>query len=133
MTAVTLERTVQSATRPPPGARPVADPGPLFGFRAAAGREIEPWELHSELMYIDPDVRRLALELLPERDPYAFLPRAPAPVALPADAVTVEELAPPRGGFVRYTLRRVGETVRLGFAIVGVVFALAMLAELLPH
>jgi len=50
-----------------------------FERPAAASMEIQPWELHSELMYVDPEVRRRALELLPERDPYAFLARAPSP------------------------------------------------------
>ena len=37
--------------------------------------EIELWELHSELVLVSPEVCRRALELLPERDPDAFLVR----------------------------------------------------------
>ena len=39
--------------------------------------EIELWELHSELVLVSPEVCRRALELLPERDPDAFLARPP--------------------------------------------------------
>src|SRR5215211_790098 len=39
--------------------------------------EIELWELHSELVLVCPEVCRRALELLPERDPDAFLTQTP--------------------------------------------------------
>ena len=46
----------------------------------AANDEFEPWELHSELVLVCPEVKKRALELLPERDPDAFLARARDPV-----------------------------------------------------
>jgi hypothetical protein len=87
--------------------------------------EIKPWELHSELVLVCPDVWRRALELLPERDPYAFLvpPRRPAaepmlPHGLPA-------------GVLGHALRRLVDTARIGLVTIGGLAALASLAEAL--
>src|SRR6478735_8276000 len=47
--------------------------------------DIEPWELHSELVLVCPEVGQRARELLSEHDPNAFLTRPREPVLLPAD------------------------------------------------
>jgi hypothetical protein len=86
---------------------------------------VEPWELHSELVLVSPEVWKRARELLPERDPDAFLigPRqAPAEVRVP------HGLAAAVGG---YALRRLLETVRIALVAIGGVAALASLAEAL--
>lgn len=98
--------------------------------RPGGGDEVQPWELHSELVLVSPEVCRRALEELPERSPYAFLARSPAHVAAPTDEA-VARAAASLGAVVRYTLRRSGETARFGLLVVGVLVALASLAELL--
>jgi hypothetical protein len=58
------------------------DPAEAGGRRPASerrasprGADTEPWELHSELALVCPEVRRRALELMCKRDPYDFLPK----------------------------------------------------------
>ncbi|MGH3081453.1 MAG: hypothetical protein ACRDNH_10025 [Gaiellaceae bacterium] len=80
--------------------------------------EIEPWELHSELVLVSPEVCRRALELLPERDPDAFLARPPTPIA-PARAAVA----------LRYALWRLGHTARFALAVTVGSVGLALLAE----
>src|SRR6266516_6850678 len=94
--------------------------------------EIEPWELHSELVLVSPEVCRRALELLPERDPDAFMAELRQPSPLPSTATDERELSLglPAAIF-QYALRRVGQTARVGLLTVGAVVALASLAELL--
>lgn len=91
--------------------------------------EVEPWELHSELVLVSPEVFRRAIEELPERDPDAFLTRSPAG----AEAAADERGEAP--AFIMaalgYTLWRLGQTVRFGLLLVGVLVALALLVELL--
>jgi hypothetical protein len=92
----------------------------------------EPWELHSELVLVCPEVRARALELLPERDPDAFLARPREPVLLPA--TTVDEARDTTSltlAVVGYALWRLIETARTGLAAVAVVVALALLAQAL--
>jgi hypothetical protein len=99
---------------------------------SAKDRDIEPWEVHSELVLVCPEVCERARELLPERDPDAFLARlreaAPALETAP-DAVAV---APsPSVAVVAYALWRLAETARAALVAVGAVVALALLAEVL--
>jgi len=93
---------------------------------------VEAWELHSELVLVCPEVCRRALELLPERDPDAFLAGLRQPSSLPSTATDERELSPglPAAIF-RYALWRVGQTARVGLLTAGAVVALASLAELL--
>jgi hypothetical protein len=105
------------------GAGPVSEPEP------AANGDIEPWELHSELSLVCPEVRERARELLPERDPDAFLTRPRQPdslspaVAVPAPSLPLAALA--------YALWRLGEVTRSAAVAVTAVIVLALLAELL--
>jgi len=98
----------------------------------AANDEFEPWELHSELVLVCPEVKKRALELLPERDPGAFLARARDPVSHPAgrtdDAQPATRLPVAVFG---YALWRLAETARTALFVVGGVVALALLAEVL--
>jgi len=87
---------------------------------------VEPWEIHSELVLVSPEVCERARELLPFRDPDAFLPR------------TLNVIEPESGGepslpiaLAGYTVLRLAETARSGFIVFGVVAALACLAQLL--
>jgi len=64
--------------------------------------EIELWELHSELALVCPRVPRCARELLPDRDPQAFL-----------------------------TLWRLADTARTAFLALATVVVLTLLAQLL--
>lgn len=84
--------------------------------------QIESWELHSELVLVSPEVCRRALELLPDRDPDAFLARAPLAVR--------ESDAPPLVAVAfRYTLWRLARSSRFALgATVGSV-GLALIAE----
>jgi hypothetical protein len=99
---------------------------------AEATDDIEPWELHSELALVSFEVCLRARELLPERDPYAFLDRPreviPLPVA-PADEVA-PELTLPRA-VVGYAAHRLFDAARFGLYAIGALAGLASLAELL--
>lgn len=95
-------------------------------------RGIEPWEVHSELVLVCPEVSERARELLPTRDPDAFLARGREPVLLATG--TIEE---PHANtslvvaVVGHALWRLAETARIAFFTVGMVVALALLAEAL--
>jgi hypothetical protein len=94
--------------------------------------DIEPWEVHSELALVCPEVSERVRELLPERDPDAFLSRlrerAPTLKSAP-DAVSI---APsPSVAVVAYALWRLAETARVALVAVGAVVVLALLAEVL--
>ena len=124
-----LEKPLQLETPPWPPLRPVADPPTLPALAATAPTDFEPWELHSELVLVCPELRRRSLELLPEAaDVLVKRPRPVVVVSAPA-----EEPALPHSSILRYAVRRVGEMTRLGLAIVGTVFVLAMLAEVLAR
>ena len=99
---------------------------------AEATDEIEPWELHSELVLVSPEVCRRARELLPERDPYAFLDRPREPIHLPVAPAGEEEpeLAVPRA-VVGYAAHRLFDAARFGLYAIGGLACLASLAELL--
>jgi hypothetical protein len=93
--------------------------------------EIEPWELHSELVLVSPEVCRRALELLPERDPDAFLARPRNSVVLetvPSDGRDEPALT---GMVLRYTLWRFGRSARVALAVAVGSVGLALIAEVL--
>lgn len=94
--------------------------------------DVEPWELHSELVLVSPEVCRRALELLPERDPDAFLNRPRKLVSVPSNASDENQAMPGLPAAVAlYGLWRIGQTARAGLIAVGVVMALALLAQFL--
>ena len=100
---------------------------------SAANVDIEPWEVHSELVLVCPDVCRRARELLPERDPDAFLARSPESIPLATDSsgeASVDANLP--GAVLGYALWRVAETVRTALIVFGAVVALALAAQI-PH
>jgi hypothetical protein len=93
---------------------------------------VEDWELHSELVLVCPEVCKRALELLPERDPDAFLAALRQPSFLPSTAHDERELSLGLPTAVlQYALWRLAQTARVGLLTVGAVIALASLAELL--
>jgi hypothetical protein len=94
--------------------------------------EVELWEMHSELALVCPNVRKYARELLPERDPHAFLDRPRARIS-PRSA-TADEVPYPQSlplAVVGYTLWRLADTARTALLTLGAVVALALLAQLL--
>jgi hypothetical protein len=92
-----------------------------------ARRDIEPSELHSELAFVCPEVRERARQLLPERDPDAFLIRRRRP--LPEVAEEARPSLPI--AVVGYTIWRLLEAARTGFVAVVAVVALALLVDVL--
>jgi|SRR5919201_53708 hypothetical protein len=100
------------------------------------GEAFQAWEIHSELVLVSPELRQRSLELLPPppdvlaRRPRTLVLAAPAPVPafVPDAEPEVREI-----GALRYTAHRVADVARFGFAIIGVIFTLAMIAEVLPH
>jgi len=105
------------------------------GLRAvpvpATNADVESWEVHSELTLVCPEVSRRARELLPVRDPDAFLTSARKPILLPTPAA--EESAPTNSlsaAIFGHALWRLGEVARFALAAVTVLVALALLAEL---
>jgi hypothetical protein len=118
MSAATLETPIDLRTR-------------LSGVLEAPGKsdDVEPWELHSELVLVCPEVCKRALEELPERDPDAFMSRPPS---VADTSVSEREAAPPFGqALFVYTLWRFGQTARFGLLTIGTLVAVAYLAELL--
>jgi len=93
--------------------------------------DIELWEIHSELALVCPEVRRFARELLPERDPDAFLDRPRAPIS-PSSTSADEALYPESLSLalLGYTLWRLAETARTALLALVAVVALALLAQL---
>ena len=132
MSVSVLEKPLQLETPPWPPLRPVADPPTVPALAAPAPADVEPWEAHSELSLVSPEVRQRLLELLPEPDAYSVPPLPRPSVPLPV-APQKEERGVRVRDLLRYTVRRVGETVRLGLTIVGAIFVLALLAEVLSH
>ena len=97
-----------------------------------SGLRIEPWELHSELVLVCPEVCRRALELLPERDPDAYLARRREPVLLPPATAEQGHLATGLPTAVLgYALWRLVQTARPALVSLGALVALASLAEVL--
>ena len=87
---------------------------------------VEHWEIHSELVLVSPEVYERARELLPERDPDAFLVRS-ARVGAKTDAERVPGLPT---ALVTYTVFRMVVTARSGLIVVGFVVALALIAQI---
>jgi hypothetical protein len=87
---------------------------------------VEPWEIHSELVLVSPEVWERARELLPHRDPDAFLGGRPR-----AAAATEPSRQPGLPtALVGYTVLRLAETARSGLIVVAFVVALALLAQI---
>jgi hypothetical protein len=80
---------------------------------------------------VSPEVCERARELLPERDPEAFLDRARAPVVLPAGTIDEAQHTSLPVAVVGYTLWRLAETARSALLAVAAVVALALLAQVL--
>jgi hypothetical protein len=98
----------------------------LRAVPAPANTDIEPWEVHSELVLVSPEVYKRALDLLPERDPDAFLAR-------PRDTSFEEahHTASLPVAVLGYTLWRLAETARSALMALATVVVLALLSELL--
>jgi hypothetical protein len=86
---------------------------------------IEPWEIHSELVLVSPEVCERARQLLPIRDPDAFLARR-------ADVAPTEPAREPGlpAALVGYTVLRVAETARAALIVTACVVALALIAQI---
>jgi hypothetical protein len=126
MSAVALDKPVRPAAPPRAVLRAVSD------ATTDDAAEVQLWEAHSELAFVSPEVRLRLLELLPE--PVDSLaprqrPIVPVPIAAPTEA----KPAVRAGDLLRYAALRVGQTIRLGLTIVGAIFVLALLAEVLAH
>ena len=93
--------------------------------------QIEPWELHSELVLVSPAVFRRALELLPERDPYAFLARPREPIVLATVPPEDSDAPALTNAVFRYALRPFRHTARFAVAVAVGSVGLALIAELL--
>jgi hypothetical protein len=126
MSAVALDTPVRPAAVPRGVLRVVAE------LATGEAADVQPWEAHSELSLVSPEVRQRLLELLPEREAYRVPPLPRPSVPLPV-APQKEKLGVRARDLIRYTVRRVGEMVRLGLTIVGAIFVLALLAEVLSR
>src|SRR5919108_2927598 len=84
-------------------------------------RSVEPWEIHSELVLVSPEVWERARELLPDRDPNAFLVRR---AHVTASEPTREPGLP--AALLGYTALRVADTARSGLIVTAFVVALAL-------
>jgi hypothetical protein len=131
MSAFALESQPQLVDRPRRAPRPVADPVTSLEQTAGAPANLQSWELRSGLVFVCPELRKRSLELLPEpaSDVLATRPRTPVFAApAPSDEPTLRS-----AGLLRYAAQRAGEMTRMGLAIIGGIFAIAMIAEILPH
>jgi hypothetical protein len=87
---------------------------------------VEPWEIHSELVLVSPEVYERALELLPERNPDALFERRPRTTA-------TEQLPRDPGlptAIVGYAVLRLAQTARFALIVVGAVVAFALIAQI---
>lgn len=129
--AVEAELGFEIQLRAAPGQPGTAWPGrKLIDEREPPpGEDIEPWELHSELVLVCPLVRERACESLPERDPNGFLTRPRESVVL----TTNEAQHTPNltTAIISYAFWRLFETARVALFALGGVVALALLAEVL--
>jgi hypothetical protein len=128
-TALEFEHRLRAVPRRPAAALVEAT---IDEHKPVANGPIERWELHSELALVCPEVRRRALELLPERDPDSFLTGLQAPVSLPAG--TIDEAQRPTSlpvAVVGYAFWRLIETARSAVIAIGAAVALALFAEML--
>ena len=87
---------------------------------------VEPWEIHSELVLVSPEVCERARELLPLRDPDAFFVRPPR-VAEATESAS--QLGLPTA-LVGYTVLRLAQTARSALFVVGLVVAFALIAQI---
>lgn len=87
---------------------------------------VEPWEIHSELVLVSAEVCERARELLPDRDPDAFLVRGPRVAAATA---TASEPGLPTA-LVGYTALRLAQTARSALIVIGLVVAFALIAQI---
>ena len=87
---------------------------------------VEPWEIHSELVLVSPEVCERARELLPHRDPDAFL----------ATHDRIASATEPAGDLglptavLGYTAFRLLDTVRTALIVFAFVVALALIAQI---
>jgi hypothetical protein len=129
-TRLAFERRLRAVPMDSGASRPGT--GSLHEALSEKNRDIEPWEVHSELVLVCPEVCERARELLPERDPDAFLSRLrkPAPaLGIAPDGVAIAPSPPV--AVVAYALWRLAETARVALVAVGAVVVLALLAEVL--
>jgi hypothetical protein len=107
------------------------EPDPHIGSEPS-NAQIERWEMHSELALVCPEVRKCARELLPDRDPHAFLDRPTMTISSASDAA--DEAPYPQSlplAVVGYTLWRLADTARTALLALATVVVLALLAQLL--
>jgi hypothetical protein len=102
-------------------------PGVDTGRGMSAVAVVEPWEIHSELVLVSPEVYERALELLPARDPDAFLKRRPRATA--TEQVPLDPGLPT--AIVGYAVLRLAQTARSALIVVGAVVAFALIAQIL--
>jgi hypothetical protein len=122
-------------TLPHPDARPRHALRPAPDLAAIEGRaaEFQPWELHSELVLVCPELRARSLDVLRRRAAAEGPTPAPPPAVIPRPGPEVEPPVLQAREVVAYTLRRAGESVRFGLTIVGLLVMLAMVAEALAR
>jgi hypothetical protein len=86
---------------------------------------VEPWEIHSELVLVSPEVYERARELLPHRDPDGCL-------AVRRVAVATEAAGDPGlpTALLGYTVMRIAETAGSALIALVVVVALALVAQI---
>ena len=92
----------------------------------SAGAVVEPWEIHSELVLVSPEVWERAREFLPQRDPDAFL-ASRSRVAASTELAREPSLPT---ALLGYTALRLAETARTALIVVGFVVAFALLAQI---
>ena len=101
-------------------------------LRPVPDADVEPWELHSELALVSPEVRARALELAPDRDPDAFLTAVRRPVLVAASVDDAVEAAPHLAVAISaYALGRLLQTARSAVFFIAGLVALASLIEVL--
>lgn len=127
MSAITVDQRLEPQLPPCAELRPLRDAASPAEEAARSSNGFRPWELHSELVLVDPELRLRSLQLLPE--PALAAPgHRPTVMAAPANG------SPARTGTILgYAVRRIAEMTRFGLVILGAVFALMMLAELLSR
>lgn len=87
---------------------------------------VEPWEIHSELVLVSPEVCERARALLPHRDPDAFLATRPRGIA----ATEPESEPGLPTALLGYTALRIAETARSALIVTAFVVALALIAQI---
>ena len=86
---------------------------------------VEPWEIHSELVLVSPEVCERARALLPERDPDAFLAK---PLTM-GQAQSAREPSLPIA-LAGYTALRLAQTARSALIVTMFVIALTLIAQI---